>query len=202
MSASRRLNGSVLRIPYLDFVLSPLQSFPMLHWLYYLLLLLFLVCGLAINIFTLPGNWLMLLAVAAYAWATEKSHYVGLITLGILLILAIIGEFVETFAAGRGVKKQGGSRWGSVGALVGGILGGILLTGLIPIPVLGTLCGILLGTFLGATLLELVGGKQVGRSALIGVGAAGGRFVGTTLKIAVGCIMLIVSMIVAIPWRG
>ena len=58
---------------------------------------------------------------------------------------------------------------GLLSALLGGVLGGLFLTGLIPIPVVGTLIGILLGTFVGAMGGELVGGKEIGRSALIGV---------------------------------
>src|SRR6185437_16396371 len=126
----------------------------MLHILYFLILVLVLFAGLMINLFTLPGNWLMLAAVALYALLTRHKEYVGLKSLAFMLILAIIGEVVEMLAASRGVKKRGGGRWGSTGAILGGILGGILLTGIIPIPILGTFCGILLGTFAGAMLLE------------------------------------------------
>jgi uncharacterized protein YqgC (DUF456 family) len=178
----------------------------MLHWLCFVILLVVLFAGLIINVFTLPGNWLMLAAVSIYALLTPlltpHMQYVGVKSLGVMLVLAIIGEVVETLAASRAVKKQGGSRWGSIGAIVGGILGGILLTGLFPVPVLGTLCGILLGTFAGAMLLEVLGGKQIGRSALIGYGAARGRLVGSFVKFTIGCVIFLIAMIVAIPWHG
>jgi hypothetical protein len=174
----------------------------MLHWLYFVVLLAVLLASLIVNLFTLPGNWLMMAGVAVYALLTRHMHYVGVKSLGVMLLLAIAGEIVETVAASRGVKKRGGSGWGSIGAIVGGILGGILLTGLIPVPVLGTLCGILLGTFAGAMLLEVLGGKQIGRSALIGYGAAHGRLVGSFAKFTIGCVIFLIAMIVAIPWHG
>jgi uncharacterized protein YqgC (DUF456 family) len=170
-----------------------------MHWLYYAILIVVLVCGLVLNLLTLPGNWLMLAGVALYAWATHFVH-VGLWSLVVLFVLAVAAEVLELAAAGAGAKKAGGSRWGSLGALIGGILGGIFLTGLIPIPVLGTLVGILLGTFGGAMAGELLGGKNIERSAVIGVGAAKGRAYGTVLKIVFGCVIVIISLIVSIPW--
>jgi uncharacterized protein YqgC (DUF456 family) len=170
-----------------------------MHWLYYAILIVFLLCGLVLNMLTLPGNWLMLAAVALYGCATHFVH-VGLWSLVVLFVLAVLAEVLELAAAGAGAKKMGGGRWGSLGALIGGILGGIFLTGLIPIPILGTLVGILLGTFGGAMAGELLGGKNVGRSAIIGVGAAKGRAYGTLLKIVFGGIIVIISLIVSIPW--
>ena len=54
----------------------------------------------------------------------------------------------------------------------------------------------------GAMLLEVLGGKQIGRSALIGYGAARGRLVGSFVKFTIGCVILLIAMIVAIPWHG
>jgi len=170
----------------------------MLHWLYYAILFLVLLCGVFLNVLTLPGNWLMLAGVALYALVTHGIH-VGFWSLLVLLVLAAAAEVLELSAAGKGAKKMGGSRWGSFGALIGGVLGGIFLT-VVPIPVVSTIVGILLGTFLGAMAGELIGGKDVGRSALIGVGAAKGRAYGTLLKFASGFLIMLVSLIVSIPW--
>jgi uncharacterized protein YqgC (DUF456 family) len=170
----------------------------MLHWLYYAILFVVLLCGLVLNLFTLPGNWLMLAGVAIYALATHFVH-VGLKSLVVLLVIAVVAEVLELSAAGKEAKKVGGGRWGSIGALIGGILGGMFLT-FVPVPIVSTIVGILLGTFLGAMAGELIGGKDVGRSAIIGVGAAKGRAYGTLLKIASGFLIMLISLIVAIPW--
>ncbi len=47
---------------------------------------------------------------------------------------------------------------------------------------------------------ELVVGKDVGRSAIIGVGAAKGRAYGTVLKMAFGFAIVMISLVVSIPW--
>jgi uncharacterized protein YqgC (DUF456 family) len=174
----------------------------MLDWLYYVLLATVLLTGLCLNLFSLPGNWLMLLAVAGYAWLTGW-RYIGWITLLVLLVVAVAGEIVEFFAAGAGAKKAGGTIWGTIGALLGGLIGGFTLTGLVPIPILGTLVGLILGTFMGAMGAELLLGKgEVQSSAVIGVGAAKGRFWGTIWKLAFGVVILIGGLAVAIPIGG
>ena len=174
----------------------------MVDWLYYVLLALVLVTGLVLNLFALPGNWLMLLAVAGYAWLTDW-RYVGWISLVVLLVVAIIAEVVEFFAAGAGAKKAGGTIWGTIGALLGGLVGGLTLTGLVPIPIIGTLVGLILGTFLGAMGAELLLGKgEVQSSAVIGVGAAKGRFWGTIWKLAFGVVILVGGLAVALPIGG
>ena len=174
----------------------------MLDWLYYVLLAVVLLAGLLLNLFGLPGIWLMLVALVGYAWLTGW-HYVGWVSLVVLLAVAIAAEVVEFFAAGAGAKKAGGTVWGTIGALLGGLLGGFLLTGLVPIPIIGTLVGLIVGTFLGAMGAELLLGKgEVQSSTVIAVGAAKGRFYGTILKLAFGVVILIGSLVVALPLGG
>jgi uncharacterized protein len=170
-----------------------------MDWLLYILLLLILLTGVALNLFTLPGNWVMFLAVILYDWATRWRH-IHWAWLAVLLVIALVAEVVEFSASGKGVKQLGGTIWGTVGALFGALLGGIFLTGLIPVPVIGTIAGILIGTFLGAMGAEfLVSGKQVGRSAMIGYGAAKGRLYGTLLKFGFGCLIFLLALIAALP---
>ena len=122
----------------------------MILWFYYVILFLLLLAGLALTLMTLPGLWVMVGSAAGYAWLT-KGHFIGWKTLVILLIWAGIAEIVELISSGAGAKKAGGGRAGLWGALVGGIVGGIWLS-FIPIPILSTLVGVCLGTFLGAMI--------------------------------------------------
>jgi len=172
-----------------------------MEWLYYAILALLLIGGLILNVLTLPGNWLILLATFLYGWLTNWV-YAGAITMIVLLVLASIGELVEFLAAGRAASRIGGSRWGSVGAIVGGIVGGILLTGLIPIPIVGTLVGVLVGTFLGATFGEWIAGKEVPHMVAIGTAATKGRLYGTLLKLAFGLVVFIWALGAALPVWG
>lgn len=171
-----------------------------MDWVYYGILLVFLLAGMVLNVLTLPGNWLILLATFLFGWATGWN-YVGKFTLIGLLVLASLGELVEFLAAGRATAKVGGSRWGAVGAIVGGLIGGIVLTPLIPIPILGTLIGVLVGTFLGSAAGEWLAGKEVFETLHLGAVATKGRLYGTILKLFFGVAMLIWAMIMALPFH-
>lgn len=163
--------------------------------LLYLCLIAILLLGLTMTVMTLPGLWLMVAAAAGYAWLTHGA-YIAWRTLAVLLALALVAEVVETASAGAGAKRAGGGRRGLWGAIIGGILGGIFLT-FVPIPIVSTFIGVCLGTFLGAMVGELSGGRELGSSAVIGVGAAAGRVKGTLLKL---CFGLTITGIVL--WNG
>ena len=167
-------------------------------WLYFLLLLVTDICGIVLASFTLPGLWLMLAGAAIYAWLTH-GFYLGSYPLVALLILALSAEIAEIFLGGAGAKKAGASFWGILGGLAGAVIGGICLTGLIPIPILGTIIGICLGSFLGAFTIELMLGQPLSQSVLIGYGAAKGRFTGIIAKVAIGCVMFVITFFAAFP---
>jgi hypothetical protein len=168
-----------------------------LDWLYYVLLFAFLLSGLAIVIMTLPGLWLMLASATVYALLTH-GRYISFWTLLILLILATLAEIIETTSSSKGAKKAGAGRPGIWGALIGGIVGGIWLS-FIPIPIVSTLVGVCLGTFAGAMIAEMFWGRDLGRSAWIGVGAVKGKLFGTFIKLGFGLLMLVITMGMGLP---
>jgi uncharacterized protein YqgC (DUF456 family) len=170
------------------------------HLLLYLSLVALLLAGLALTLMTLPGLWLMVASAAGYAVLT-RFQFIGWKTLAVLLVWAGIAEVVELTSSGAGAKKAGGGRAGLWGALIGGIIGGIWLS-IIPIPILSTLVGVCLGTFLGAAIGELAAGRQVGRSAWIGLGAAKGRLVGTFIKFGFGVAMFLATLAIGFPVGG
>lgn len=171
-------------------------------WLYLaaLLLLIVMVGCWALNIVGLPGNWINLAAVAIYAWLMPAEHRadVGWIIVGVLLLLAVIGEVIEFAAGSAGAATAGGSRRGMALAMVGAIVGGILglFVGL-PIPVVGAVLAALLfsglGALLGAMLGEAWKGRNLEESFWIGHAAFWGRLLGTVGKIAVGAMMIFVT---------
>ena len=116
----------------------------MVHLALYLVLVLVMVAGLAINLFNLPGLWVMVAATVFYGWWTAWA-YVGLKALTAMVVLALIAEVLEFTSSGKAAKQAGASRRGFWGAIAGGIVGGIVLTGIIPIPIVGTVFGILSG---------------------------------------------------------
>ena len=167
-------------------------------WVYYTVLIVLMVTGLLLNIFGLPGLWVMVAAAFGYAWVTGFGAYLGWEGLLVLTGLAALAEVLEFLAGSTGAKKAGGSKRGMVGAIVGGLLGAIFFS--IPVPILGTIVGACLGTFLGAWVVELMVGKEMGHSVQIGIGAAKGRLWGTLLKLSIGGVMLLIGAIIALPF--
>lgn len=169
-------------------------------WLYYTLALL-LICGGGIcwltNLFSLPGNWILLGMAALFAWLASETgdHGISWTTVGIMAGLAMLGEVIEFFAGAAGAAKQGASRRSIVFSLIGGMAGSIggAMLGL-PVPVIGSVIAALLGGSLGAFAGAYLGEKSIERphseSMAVARGAFAGRLWGTVGKFAVGAVML------------
>jgi uncharacterized protein len=163
-----------------------------MDWSAYLLAALFSVAALAclgLIPIGLPGLWAMI----ALALAIELGGWLhfGWTLLGVALAIATVAEIVEAAAGATGAKLGGATRRGMVGAFAGGIAGAIFLTGLVPIPIVGTIAGGLLGSFAGAWIGEASAERQRHpqekmRAAL---GAAAGKLAGTFGKLAAGVVV-------------
>lgn len=148
-----------------------------------LVLSIFLMVGGVLAVFQMPGTWFVLLSAAAYSWVYGFER-IGWTVLAVMGGLALVAEFVEIFAGMKGAQKFGASRAASWGALIGGFVGMIVFTPLIPVPVVGTVVGGLLGCFAGAFLMERRAGGDSAKGAKVGFGAAVGRLVGLMVKLA------------------
>lgn len=156
---------------------------------------LVIIMGLILDLVGLFGNWLILGAIAA-AWALSGFDHFGGYTIPILIGLAILGEVLETAAAGMGAAKFGGGKGSIVASVVGCIVGSIVGTGSIPIPLIGTLIGACGGAFLAATAYELNRQEHVIEGAIrVGIGAALGKVGGLFAKTLIGFAMLGVAVI-------
>ncbi|MEX0794925.1 MAG: DUF456 domain-containing protein [Pirellulaceae bacterium] len=150
------------------------------------------------NVFTLPGNWVLVAFSLLYALLLpeDMTPRVSLTMVAVIFGLAVLGEIVEFIAGAAGAAQQGGNRKGMalavVGAFVGSIVGAILLAWL---PILGTIIGALgggsVGAFAGAWAGELGSQRTHAERYHIGRGAAIGRLLGTAGKMAIGAIMLV-----------
>jgi uncharacterized protein YqgC (DUF456 family) len=137
-----------------------------------LLILTVLLCltGLLLSLLAFSGMWLVLAA------AIITRFTVGIPSLGTLLVfvlLCIAAELLEALAGFLGVQKRGGSRLAGLAALIGGLIGAVAGTGIFPI--LGTIAGMLLGSFAAAFLTEWLRLRQHGQAAHIAWGAVWAR---------------------------
>jgi hypothetical protein len=174
----------------------------MLPYLSALLLVGATVVGWALTLVGLPGNWLMVLAAACYAWLGPAAGNLQITwsTVWATAALAAGGEFAEFVAGMWGARRAGGSRraavFALVGSLVGAIAGGMLG---IPIPLVGppiaAVLGGALGALVGASLAEHSRGEQARQSWRVGQAAFWGRLLGTGVKTAVATAIAVVMVV-------
>lgn len=142
--------------------------------------------GILLTVFRLPGTWLIIAAAGIYQWlAVDEGG--GWIILAILVGLAVIGEVGELLASVITSKKAGASRQAAWGGLIGGFVGMFLFS--LPLPVIGTLAGAVIGCFVGALIVEWRVRGKLGQGAKVGVFSAIGFVLGAVFKLAVALMM-------------
>jgi len=165
------------------------------------LLVIILLAGWLMTVLGMPGNWLMVAAVAGYALLVPDRSPIAIgwpvaIAVG---LLAAAGELLEFLAGALGVAKAGGSRRGALLAILGSIAGGIvgLFIG-VPIPIVGPIVAALLFAGLGASAGAVIGewwhGRGFDKSWQVGKAAFWGRLLGTLAKTTVGAVMIVVAV--------
>ena len=164
------------------------------HTIAVVLLGLCLLGGLALVALGVPGLWLMVVAVVAYAWLTG-FHAVGIATIAVVLGLALLGELFEVWFGYGLARRYGGSRRAGWGALLGGLIGAGVG---VPVPVVGSVIGALVGSFIGAVVFEYPSSWAAGTAVRAGWGALLGRVAATAAKMAVGFAISIIALVAAL----
>lgn len=142
----------------------------MIHTLIFILSILLCLTALFLSAFAFSGTWLVLLAALIAFFVTG---FPGIGMLIVFALLCIAGEVLEAFAGFLGVQKRGGSRGAGAAAVFGGLIGAVIGSGLFPI--LGTLAGMLIGSFGAAFLMEWNRLKHHGQAAHIAWGTVWAR---------------------------
>lgn len=139
--------------------------------------------ALFLNALALPGNWILLLLAAGYAWLTEFAR-LGWGTLGILAGLAVLAEALELVVGLVWTAKRGATRRGTLGAFVGGLLGAVATAQIAP--PFGPMLGAFGGVFAGAYLFEYWGQRKTDAALRAGRAAFLGRIVAAAVKTLCG----------------
>ena len=144
------------------------------------LALLVMLAGLIGSIIPgIPGIPLILVAAIGHR-LYFGPHSVNNLMLVILVALTVVSIVFDFLAGMFGANKFGATWRGALGAVLGGIVG--LFFGL---------PGIILGPFLGATLFELLGDRELKKALKAGLGATIGLLAGIVGKFAIGVIMIL-----------
>jgi uncharacterized protein YqgC (DUF456 family) len=158
------------------------------HGLAVALFLLAHVVGLLLIPLALPGLWLQVVATLVMTLATGSP---GLGWTGLFAVLGLVAEVVEFLSGRWGARRYGGSSAAGWGALLGG-LAGALVGG--PIPILGSILMSFVGTFAGAMLGEMYALQATAPDLRVGYGAVLGRVIGVATKLAIGFVILTLSV--------
>jgi len=152
------------------------------------------IAGLALIALGLPGLWVMVAAVLGYGALTGFKG-IGVVTIVVVLLLAVIGEVIEAWLGFGLARRYGGSKRAGWGALIGGLVGAIIG---VPVPVIGSVIGAFVGSFAGAVVFEYSKTAAAGVAVRAGWGALLGRAAATAAKIAVGLVIAVVSLFAAL----
>jgi len=110
------------------------------------------LAGVMLSCLSISGTWLVV-AAAGIAALVRTQAFPGVWTIVIFALLSALVEGIEAVAGAWGVTRRGGSKLAGFMAVLGGLLG-IVLGGLIPIPIVGSLLGMLVGSFALAFVVE------------------------------------------------
>ncbi len=125
--------------------------------------------GLLLAVFSISGTWLVGLAALIAAALTGPDQFPAWPALvGFFSVCAAV-DIIEWFAASWGVRRRGGSAAAGWMALLGS-LGGAILGGML-VPVLGSLVGMMLGSFALVYWIENRRLKKSDHAAHIATGA-------------------------------
>ena len=144
-----------------------------------ILAIILVVVGLAGTVLpALPGVPLIFggLLLVAYLDGFNK---VGVFTLVILCVLAVIAFAVDYVAAMLGAKRAGASRLAVIGATLGTV-GGLFLG----------FVGIIIGPFAGAAVGEFIARKDALQAGKVGFATWLGIVIGTAAKLGIAFLMI------------
>jgi uncharacterized protein len=159
-------------------------------------LALCLLVGLVLVPLGLPGLWVMVVGVLAFAGLTGFRS-VGTATIFAVLGLAFLGEIFEWWIGFGLARRYGGSRRAGWGALLGGIVGAVVG---VPVPIIGSVIGAFVGSFGGAALFEYSLSGTTTTAVRAGWGAMLGRAAAAGAKVAIGVVIAVIGTVAA--WRG
>jgi uncharacterized protein YqgC (DUF456 family) len=151
------------------------------------------IAGLLLVPIGLPGLWVMVGGFLLFGWMTDFRS-TGVWMIAAVLVLAFVGEVLESWLGFRFAKRHGGSSRSGWGALIGGLVGAGMG---VPIPIIGSVIGAFFGSFVGAALFEYSATRRADLAVSVGWGAILGRAAAAAAKIALGLVIAVVGLVAA-----
>ena len=168
----------------------------------YLVAMVISLMSIVLNVVSLPGNWVILVAALALTIG-HHGHHPHWAFLIVIFMVLFVAEGIEFLSGLAGTKIFGGSKpaaWAAIGgAMMGGIIG-------FP-PLTAAMFGIdhivmaIFGAFVCAWVVELIRERPMKEALMAALGAALGRGAGLVTKIVAGVIAwVILGIAYWLPW--
>lgn len=127
----------------------------------------------------IPSVPMVYLGYVVYGIASDWKDYGStvMIVFGLVTVFVMVLDYI---AGAIGAKRFGGSRLGAIGAIVGALVGVIFFN----------IVGLVVGTFAGAALGELVLGRTMREAIMSGSGALVGFLAGSLFKLMTSIVMI------------
>jgi uncharacterized protein len=158
-------------------------------FLWWALVAVMMTAGLAGTVLpALPGTLLILAAAVLGGWIDNFTR-VGVTTLVILGVLAVLAWVLDYVAGLLGAKKVGASRYALIGAALGTVLGIFMgLVGVLFMPLVGAAAGEYLAMQRGVSALAPA--DQSKRALQVGLATWLGIMAGLVAKVVIACTMV------------
>jgi uncharacterized protein YqgC (DUF456 family) len=144
------------------------------------LAMLAMLAGLIGNLIPgVPGTPVVLAAAVIHRLCFGE-HGASIFVLLILTALTAAALLFDFLAGVLGANKFGATWRGALGAMLGGLVG-----------LFFNLPGIILGPFIGATMFELLGDRELKLALKAGLGATIGLFAGIVGKFSISVVMIL-----------
>lgn len=165
------------------------------------LVFIWLMCavGVLLSCLSISGTWLVV-AASLVAFVIRGSGFPGLGTLLFFVYVSILVEVAEYVAGFWGIKQRGGSDGAGWAALVGGFAG-LFVGSVIPIPVVGSIIGMVAGSFGLVYVVEKRRLRQDAPALRIAFGAVVSRALVVLLKVSMTLGMIAWLAIGMSRWR-
>lgn len=148
----------------------------------YTVVVVLCLVGVVLSCLSISGTWLVV-AAAALAAFLSGAEFPGLWSVVIFAVVSLLVEVAEAVSGAWGVKKRGGSALAGLGALLGGFAGLFVGAAVIPIPIVGSLIGMVAVSFIVVYAIERYRLKHAQKAASIAWGTVIGRVLMILLKV-------------------
>lgn len=160
-----------------------------MEYVWAILLILGLGLSQILQLFSMPANWVAIGLVSLWRYVyPESMSWNFVIMLAVIAGVAEVLEFgLQAWGAGRYGASTRGNVGGIIGAIAGAIFGAPFFLGL------GALMGALGGAYLGCLIAEMPGRSRP-EALRAAKGAFVGKALGFTVKIAIGAVIVVMSI--------